>query len=143
MIFVISGCKKETGGPKINLSLKNVNGSSFTMPSNIVFNFDFTPIKTSTGSNLTFYAVRKFYTCPYVTTPDTLKQLLPEVDNTGKAQLRYEYTYSNNQGIFNAGCANAGGVIRTDSLNFWFWVKDSDGNVSDTIISPKIILVKP
>lgn len=131
---MISACKKETAGAKISLKLKSVNGSSFKTGETISFVFEFIP---KTTSNDTLFIARKFYTCPFIT-KDTSVFLFPEWDNNSKGELTYAYTLGSG-GTFN-GCVSNTGFNRTDSLNYFFWVKDKNGNVSDTIASPKIIL---
>ena len=136
--FLVS-CEKDNAGPKIGFSLKSVNGTDFTLNDNVVFKFEFTP-KTEQADTL--FVIRRFYTCSFIPNPDTLKAEFPEFPNNGKAELEYAFTIGQG-GFFNDMCYNGTSVRRTDSLNYVFWVKDKDGNVSDTIVSPKIILRRP
>lgn len=136
LIVLMAACKKDTAGAKINLKLKSVNATTFSMNETIKFTFEFTPKSTAAD---TLFVVRKFYTCPFITR-DTTKYDFPEFDNNTKGELVYSYQYGSG-GVFN-GCVNNSGFTRTDSLNYYFWVKDKEGNVSDTIVSPKVILLK-
>ncbi len=138
-IVLMIGCKKESAGPKIGFKLKSVNGTDFTLNDHVVFKFEFTP-KTEQADTL--FVVRRFYTCSFIPVPDTLDFEFPEFPNEGKAELEYAFTVGQG-GLFNDICYNGLSVRRTDSLNYVFWVKDKDGNVSDTVISPKIILRRP
>lgn len=138
-IVFIAGCKKDNAGPKIGFKLKSVNGTDFTLNDNVVFKFEFTP-KTEQADTL--FVVRKFYTCAFIPVPDTLPFPFPEFPNNGKAELEYAFTVGQG-GTFNDMCYNNVSIRRTDSLHYIFWVKDEDGNVSDTIVSPKIILRRP
>jgi len=135
-IIAIWACNKDSAGPKINFSLKSVNATTFSQGQTLKFTFSFTP---KTTANDTLFVARKFITCPYITT-DTTKFSFPEWDNTAKGELIYSFQYGGG-GIYN-GCVSNTGFTRTDSLNYFFWVKDKDGNVSDTVMSPKIILLK-
>lgn len=136
ILFVIS-CKKETAGAKISLSLKSVNATTFAQGQTVKFTFDFIP---KTVKSDTLFIARKFYTCSFVA-KDTSIFEFPEFDNNIKGELIYSFQYGSG-GPYN-GCLNpANGVSKTDSLNYYFWVKDKDGNVSDTVVSPKIILSK-
>lgn len=134
-ILFSAGCKKDPTGPQIGLSLKEVNGTSFKPGDRIKFTFEFTPKTTDSD---TLFISRKFYTCPFITT-DTSKFTFPEWDNNTKGELIYEFQYGTG-GFFNGCINNITGLTRTDSLHYAFWVKDKDGNVSDTVRSPKIIL---
>jgi hypothetical protein len=136
-ILVIIACKKNTAGPKIELKLKSVNATSFSPGQTLKFTFEFTPKTTNAD---TLFIARKFFTCPFITT-DTSKFDFPEFDNNSKGELVYSFQYGSG-GAFNGCISNTTGLVKTDSLNYFFWVKDKEGNVSDTIVSPKIILLK-
>jgi len=139
-IVFLAGCEKENAGPKIGFKLKSVNGTDFKLNDNVVFKFEFIP-KTEQADTL--FVIRRFYTCSFIPKPDTLKAEFPQFPNNGKAELEYAFTIGQG-GFFNDICYNPlNGARRTDSLNYVFWVKDKDGNVSDTVISPKIILRRP
>jgi hypothetical protein len=138
-IAMISGCKKETAGAKINLQLKSVNATTFSPTETVKFTFEFTPKSTEAD---TLFVVRKFYTCPYITRDTTIYKFPDFNNNNTKGELIYSFQYGSG-GVAFSGCLNtANGFTRTDSLNYYFWVKDKDGNISDTIVSPKIILNK-
>lgn len=137
LVFV--SCEKETAGAKIGLTLKSVNGTNFTLNQQVMFKFEFIP-KTEKADTL--YVVRRFYTCSFIPRPDTLKAEFPEFQNDGKAELEYAFVVGQG-GFFNDICFNGTSVRRTDSVNYVFWVKDKAGNVSDTVVSPKIILRRP
>jgi hypothetical protein len=135
--LVIYGCSKNDSS-KPSLSLKSVNGTTFNTNDNITFTFNFTVIKGG-PVNDTLFIARKFLSCPYIST-DTTYFVAPGFTATSnqKANLTYSYVY-NSGGAFN-GCSDYNGHSRTDSVYFYFWLKDKDGNASDTIQSPKIIL---
>lgn len=134
--LLLTACKKDPNGPKIGLKLKSVNGTDFKMGDRLVFKFEFTP-KTNEADSL--FVVRKFFTCAFYPTADTLAFQFPDFPDQGTADLEYAFVYGSG-GFFYDGCYNGVSVRRTDSLNYSFWVKDKNGNVSDTIRSPKIIL---
>lgn len=138
-ILLFAACEKDPSGPNIGLVLKSVNGTDFTIDNRVEFKFEFTP-KTEQADTL--FVVRRFYTCAFIPVPDTLKQEFPEFENGGTAELEYAFTVGRD-GYFNDICYNGTSVRRTDSLHYIFWVKDKDGNVSDTVVSPKIILRRP
>jgi len=132
--IVFYSCQKDASGPKIEFKLKKVNGTTFKINETVQFLFEFTP---KTIDKDTLFIARKFFTCSQA--PDTLKQTFPAFEGVLKSELEYSFVYGTG-GPFN-GCVIP--VSKTDSLTYKFWVKDGKGNVSDTITSPKIILLKP
>ena len=144
IVMVVNACSKNADSVRPQLTLEEVNGTTFRLNTTITFNFTFTNAKSGTTKDTLFIA-RKFFTCPFITR-DTIFYIVPpfaSVTNQ-KAKLEYSFTYGGG-GKFN-GCINSGSgtgaASRTDSLNYYFWLKDRDGNTSDTIMSPKIILLK-
>jgi hypothetical protein len=134
-IILVVACEKDSAGPKITFKLKSLNATTFSPGETVKFTFEFIPKTTKKD---TLFVARKFYTCSG-TPPDTLINPFPEFDNTIKGELIFSFQY--NSGGFYNGC-RIGTTAKTDSLNYKFWIKDADGNVSDTITSPKIILLK-
>ena len=135
-IFFILGCEKNQTGPKIHLKLKSVNATEFNLGERVLFKFEFTPKDNISD---TLFVARKFYTCPFITT-DTVPYPFPAFENKTRGELEYAFTYGSG-GVYNDGCYNVAPFVRrTDSLHYSFWIKDNSGNVSDTIVSPKIIL---
>jgi hypothetical protein len=131
-VIVFVACKKENAGPKIGLEFKDVNATSFAKNTLVEFRFKFTP-KTDKALHTLFIA-RKFTTCPFIVT-DTTSFNVPTFENTGNGELRYSFTYGQ-QGFL--GCVNANGQNLKDSVAYSFWVKDTDGNISDTVRTPKL-----
>ncbi len=136
LFIVFVACEKKNTGPKIGLEFKNVNATSFAKNDLVKFSFDFTP-KNQKATH-TLYVARKFKTCPFITT-DTSKFNLPSFENTGKGELIYSFTYGQ-QGFL--ACANANGQSAKDSVSYAFWVKDTDGNISDTVRATKVEFLK-
>lgn len=137
-ILLVAACKKDSAGPKINLKLKDVNGTTFPRFSTLTFRFEYTAKDTQAD---TLFIARKFYTCPFFSKPDTFHFEFPAFENKTKGTLEYSFVYSGGGQAFE-GCFNGSSSRRTDSLNYYFWVKDKSGNISDTVVSPKIILLK-
>lgn len=133
-VVLIYACNKDTAGPKINFKLKSLNATTFNPMETVKFVFEFT---AKTTNHDTMFVARKFFTCSGQP-PDTLKQTFPEFDNNTKGELLYTFVYGS--GGFSNGCVIP--ASKTDSIIYKFWIKDGDGNVSDTIVSPKIILNK-
>jgi len=136
LFIVFIGCKKNADGPKIGLEFKDVNATSFAKNDLVKFSFNFTP-KNEKATHTLFIA-RKFTTCPYITT-DTSRFNLPAFENTGKGELLYSFNYGQ-QGFL--ACANSNGQSAKESVSYSFWVKDTDGNISDTVRATKVEFLK-
>lgn len=137
LFIVFVACEKKNTGPKIGFEFKNVNATSFAKNDLVKFSFDFTP-KNQKATH-TLYVARKFKTCPFITT-DTSKFNLPSFENTGKGELIYSFNYG--VSLVYSACANANGQSAKDSVAYTFWVKDTDGNISDTIRPAKVEFLK-
>lgn len=138
--LVINACSKEVNGGKPQLSFGDVNGTTFALNSTISFNLILKDAVTSITDDTLFIA-RKFYTCPYIS-KDTIYYKIPAYNGVKNQKATIEYTFQYGSGGSYNGCINSvGNALRTDSLNYYFWVKDANGNTSDTVMSPKIILL--
>ncbi|MCX6210446.1 MAG: hypothetical protein NTZ59_13350 [Bacteroidetes bacterium] len=138
LLFVL-GCKKNDGKGKLYLNLKSVNGNSFVSGDNVVFSFEFN--HPTTGETKDTLIIRtKFFTCSNSNV--TAKQVLPTFTSTadypGNFDLAFKIggggSYTNPCNIVNTN------NYRKDSLIYTFWLKDKDGNLSDSVSSDKIIL---
>jgi hypothetical protein len=144
--LVINACSKEVNGGKPQLSFGSVSATTIRLNERISFNLTLKNFSSRVASDTLFIA-RKFYTCPFVS-KDTAFYKIPTYNSikNQEATIEYTFTYGGDQttsGPFFNGCQNSSGLgLRTDSLNYFFWVKDSNGNTSDTVMSPKIILLR-
>lgn len=143
--LVINACSKEVNGGKPQLSFGSANATTFRPNERISFNLNLKYFSSGIKKD-TLFVARKFYTCPFVN-KDTSFFEIPEYNGVKNqnATIEYTFTYGGDQttsGSFFNGCQNSSGLgLRTDSLNYFFWVKDAFGNTSDTVMSPKIILL--
>ena len=139
--LVINACSKDANGGKPQLSFGSVNATTFALNSTVSLNLILKDATNGTTKDTLFIA-RKFYTCPYITR-DTIYYKIPAYNGVKNQKATIEYTFQYGSGGSYNGCINSiGNASRTDSLNYYFWVKDGFGNTSDTVMSPKIILLK-
>jgi hypothetical protein len=138
--LVINACTKEVDGGKPQLSFGSVSATTISLNSVITFNLILKDAVTGIKKDTLFIA-RKFYTCPFIT-KDTTFYTIPAYNGVKNQKATIEYTFQYGSGGSFNGCINSvGNSLRTDSLNYYFWVKDAFGNTSDTVVSPKIILL--
>ncbi|MDI9365991.1 MAG: hypothetical protein QM541_13625 [Flavobacterium sp.] len=139
--LVINACSKEVNGGKPQLTFTSVNATTIPLNSIVIFNLTLKDATNGTTKD-TLFVARKFYTCPYIT-KDTNFVIIPTYNGVKNQKANIEYTFQYGSGGYYNGCINSvGNALRTDSLNYYFWVKDAFGNTSDTVVSPKIILLK-
>jgi len=135
-VITIYACKKTSTTDRPTLTFKNVNDTVFSQNKQIIFDFDFTH-KTTQEITDTLVIKEVFFNCNPVT--DSFPLPVYTVVANQKNALEYKYTYGSG-GVYN-GCLNSNGNPVTDSVYYYFWLKDKYGNVSDTVRSPKIILL--
>jgi hypothetical protein len=138
--LVINACSKDVNAGKPQLSFGSVTAT--TVPLNSVVTFNLILKDATNGiTKDTLFIARKFYTCPFIT-KDTSFAIIPPYNGVKNQKATIEYTFQYGSGGSYNGCINSvGNALRTDSLNYYFWVKDAFGNTSDTVVSPKIILL--
>jgi hypothetical protein len=137
LVAFAAACTKNSSAPLAKFTLKRVNDTIFSSGQTINFEFTITHKNGGYISDSLFVA-RKFFTCPYIK-QDTFFISLPAYNGVGNEKSEITYSYQYGSGGLNNGCTNNNRIL-TDSLHFYFWIKDNQGNVSDTIKSPKIIL---
>lgn len=140
IFLVIYGCSKSSSTTKPGLSLKSLNGTSFAAGSTVNFSFNFTVPQGGTVTD-TLYILRKYFSCPYKAF-DSAYFIVPTFTATSDQKAVMNYSYITQSGGFYNGCVDNFGNTRTDSVYFFFWLKDKNGNKSDTLKSPKITLLK-
>ena len=141
---LVAACSKDKYTTTPQLDLKSVNGSSFAAHSLITFKFNVTDKE---GDILDTMWVQKIsIICPDSNTEKPVPYLLPDFTTTKHLKVELDVTYAYGAGndtyapIDRALCAS--NLQRNDSLYFRFWLKDNAGNVSDTVTSPTVTLLK-
>jgi len=144
---LLAACSKDKFTTKPQLELKSVNGTSFVTNSNISFNFVVTDKEGDIQDSMWIQKIS--LVCNDPNNPsDSISRvptpyLLPVISKSRnlKVDLDVNYTYgSNNPGGYVpiSRCAEQ----RDDSIYFRFWLRDKAGNVSDTVTSETITLLK-
>ncbi len=138
--LVVLGCKKNDGKGRLYLNLKSVNKTTFIKLDNINFEFEFSH-PTSEFVMDTLFIRREFFSCPYFNADTPKPIVMPQFTSTADYIGIFDYKYQYGNGI--QGCyTGKPGENLTDSVYFYFCLKDKNGVLSDTVKSPKIILRK-
>ena len=137
---IFYGCTKETYTSKPQISIKSINSTTLSTGSLLLIDINFTDKEGDIQDTLWVQKVSK--NCP--TTPGVQyisKNKVPDFTPTPNLQgvLEIGYGYNANISGYNtiSGCGN-----KTDTAYFRFWLRDKANNVSDTLTSPNIILLK-
>lgn len=133
----LNSCKKNDDKGKLNIALVSVNKT--TLNNNEVLSFIFEiNHPTSELTQDTIYMRRKFFTCP--SSSGLSKIVVPEYTSTANQAIEYDITFKLGTGDYKNICLIGGTTSKTDSLVYTFWLVDKNGNASDSVTSPKIIL---
>ncbi len=136
---VFSACSKDTYTTKPNLSFKDVNGTVFGNGSYIQFNLEFSDKEGDIQDSIWVQKVTRTKGC----TNFSDRTKIPSFPATANLKGIFEVAYSvgtslNSPYPILPGCP----VNKNDTCYFKFWVRDLAKNVSDTIVSPDIIILK-
>lgn len=142
ILLLCYSCSKDSSNVRPNLTFISVNDTSFSPPNQIVFTLK-TTIPNGGDVNDSIIAIKKFFSCSFETY-DSLVTSLPSFHADPNEKATITYTFPFGSGGFYNGCTDTtgGGVSKTDSVYFYFILKDQNGLRSDTAKSPKIILYK-
>jgi hypothetical protein len=133
-------CKKDTYTTKPQISIKSISSKELKQGDILIFQLTFTDAEGDIQDTLW---VQKFSrTCPNTAGVQFIsKNRVPDFTPTSnlKGILEIGYAYNANVQGYNtiAGCGN-----KNDTAYFKFWLKDKGKNVSDTISSENIVLLK-
>jgi hypothetical protein len=132
-LFMAVSCSKSNSGGKPSITIENITTTVDSF-SNLVVNLKF----HSSGASLsggTFSSLRsRLNQNPptNVSGSDTITSPIPTFPNEQQGELNYTLPY---QGYLSTGSPE------NDTLVFRFWAIDAAGHSSDTISSPKVVIL--
>ncbi|NCI50654.1 hypothetical protein GWC95_12020 [Sediminibacterium roseum] len=134
------GCSKDTYNSKPHITIKSTNSTSISPGGLLLFEIEFTDKEGDIQDTLYVQKISKV--CPTQQGVQFLsKNRVPSFTPTSNLKGILEIGYGYNTNITGyesmAGCSN-----KADTAVFKFWLKDKANNISDTITSPNIILLK-
>lgn len=141
LCVLIAACSKDKYTTKPKLELKSVSGKDF--PSKAVLNFQFTVTDKEGDIQNTLWVqkVSLLSICNDTTSWPGAYQV-PDFSSTKNLKVEMDVNYCYNCGNDSPYPIISGCPQRDDSCYFKFWLKDKAGNVSDTVTSPTIVLLK-
>jgi len=149
LAIIVNSCNKSQFGTRPTLSLVSVSTTRLENTGDqLFFTFNFTDKQ---GEVDTLFMKRSSLVCSDTANTgfmlaniyDTL--IIPNYTPTSyqKGQITVSCVYSGSGDFINLNsCLNAVGAAKTDTSYFLFCLKDHNGNLSDTVKSPKITIVK-
>ncbi len=137
-VLMAVACSKDKYTTKPHLELQSLNGSNFPRGSNLNFKFNVTDKEGDIQD--TMWVQKISFSCGDISNFLSPYQVPDFTGNKNlKVELDINYSYGNLSGAYPilSGCEQ-----RDDSCFFKFWLKDKAGNVSDTVSSATIKLLK-
>ncbi len=138
VIIFLAACTKQKYDTKPQITFKKASTTTLNHNETITFNMEVTDAEGDIHDTMWIQKVVR--NCS--SSNFTAKYKMPDFASTKnlKAQLDVCFAYGNNLGcpvISGPACPN-----RNDTATFRFWIKDKGGNVSDTVVSPTIVILK-
>jgi hypothetical protein len=144
IVFAIAvmfyGCSKNAYNTKPTISIKSISSNVLSPGGLLLFQIEFTDKEGDIQDTLYVQKISKV--CPneqsvQFTSPNRVPDFTPTSNLKGILEIGYGYNVNIPGYQSMLSCAN-----KTDTAFFKFWLKDKANNISDTITSEKIILLK-
>jgi hypothetical protein len=138
--FVFYACKKDTYTTKPQISVKSINSKELSPGGVLIFQIEFTDKEGDVQDTL--YVQKISRVCPGTPGAQFLSRnrvpnFTPISNLKGIMEIGYGYNSAASGYQVISGCGN-----RNDTTYFKFWLKDKANNISDTITSENIVLLK-
>lgn len=137
IILGITACKKDTYTTRPQLTFKSVNGKTFGSNSAIIFSIEFTDKEGDLQDSIWVEKITRVNGC--ASFGDRAK--IPNFTATSNLKGVFEIGYSTGF-VPGSNYTVLPSCSKTDTCYFRFWTRDKAKNVSDTVVSPDIIIVK-
>lgn len=140
IVTIFSACSKDTYTTKPQISIKSISSTTLSTGSVLLFQIHFTDKEGDIQDTLW---IQKFSrVCPGTAGVQfTAASKVPDFTGTSNLEgiLEIGFGYNANVQGYNtiSGCGN-----KTDTAYFKFWLKDKANNISDTITTENIVLLK-
>jgi hypothetical protein len=138
VFLVIFACNKNGSGGKPKLSLESIDKNPISLKDSMVAHFKFTNAggKVSNGA---FFSIRNRLNESPASDPsggDTLVNPIPDIEDASKGEFRYSLPAS-------GYLSQTSSAHQNDTIIMKFFVLTSSGVSSDTISSPKLVILNP
>lgn len=140
-VALMLGCKKNDGKGRFYLTLKDFTGTTLNANQATIVEatFEFNHTESEDVADILFIK-KTFFTCTASNTLDSMAMPAYTSTSNDLGEFTLQFKAPNGSGNYTSPCLVSGSSnYRTDSLVYSFWLKDKNGNFSDTAYSPKII----
>jgi hypothetical protein len=139
--LIVYSCNKDSVNTRPSLTLKSFTPEIVPINGNAEVKFTFGD-KEADLDTLVIYKVR-INKRTTATTRDSLKFSVPEFDNSVNGELNLALTYQNHLiSATNPPSSGTPPVKEPDTLIFKFVLRDKAKNVSDTVVSSPIVIIR-
>lgn len=137
--LAFSACSKDSYNTRPNLTFKSVNGNTFSNGSTLIFSIEFTDKEGDIQDSIWIQKFTRTNGC----TNFSDRSKIPTFQATSNLKGIFEVGYSVGTSLNSSypilpGCPGN----KNDTCYFKFWARDLAKNVSDTVISPDIVILK-
>lgn len=132
-------CNKDNLTTRPKLKFESVNATTFTGQQQIVFTLSATDKEGDLKDTL--WIQRRSLVCPSQRSDSGIGYILPDFPTNNGLDSKFIITYQY-KGATPPPPNIDGCIGQDDSSYFRFWIKDQKNNISDTVQSPVIVLLK-
>lgn len=137
--LVFSACSKDSYNTKPSLTFTSVNNTVFGNGNEMVFNLTFTDKEGDLQDSIWIQKITKTKGCINFSDRSKIPVFTPTANLKGILEIGYSVgTNSSSLYPILPGCPGN----KNDTCYFKFWARDLGKNVSDTVVSPEIIILK-
>lgn len=137
ILLGIAACKKDTYTTSPLLKFKSVNGKTFGSNSAIIFSLEFTDKEGDVQDSIWVQKITRVNGC----TSFSDRAKIPSFTATSNLKGVFEIGYSTGF-VPGSNYTVIPSCSKNDTCYFRFWTRDKAKNMSDTVVSPDIIIVK-
>lgn len=138
--FLFYACKKNTYTTKPQISIKNISATTLNQGDLLLFELEFTDKEGDIQDSLWVQKISR--NCPGTPGAQFIsKNKVPNFTATSNLKGTLEFGYAYNANIQGYSTITGCGT-KNDTAYFKFWLKDKAQNVSDTLTSGNIVLLK-
>jgi hypothetical protein len=137
--LVFSACNKDSYNTKPSLTFTSVNNTAFTNGGEMLFSITFTDKEGDLQDSVWIQKITKTKGCINFSDRSKIPVFTATPNLKGTLEIGYSVgTSLNSPYPILPGCPGN----KNDTCYFKFWARDLGKNVSDTVISPEIIIYK-
>lgn len=132
-------CNKDTYNTRPKLTFKSVNGNVFSNMQAIIFNIEFTDKEGDIQDSIWVQKITRIAGCNNFSDRMKIPSFIPTSNLKGIIEIGYSIGINPSSPYPILSQCSIG---KNDTCYFKFWARDTQKNVSDTVVSPDIVILK-